>query len=434
MTRQFLVLVYLCLFAASAVYAESTPPTPLTLDWTVRAALQAYPEVRAKHHAAAAAQARIAPAGALADPSVGVMLDRARGASAGQDRETMFEFSQPLSFVGKRGLRREVARQDAAAAEVELFGHHLEAQAQAQGAYLDYWASAERLRLMEDQRRLLNAFAPAVRTRSLRNLTMPRDLTIDSARLDADIARARQQHAAARMQLNVLLARALDAELPPAAAPEIPPPAPLAAALARAEGAFARREAAVQLARADAQWRLARRERAPDFAVFGRYTVAADGMDDRVRIGANMTLPLWAARKQGPAVIAAAAERAGRQEQQRAVAENVVREIRTRYEALAAERAGLNAFERDVLPRTAQLAEIASGAYRAGRADVLQMLDLRETQFRAELEALERRVAYAQARFALDRAVGVLPAETMPAAISDAMPATTPTTGAANER
>lgn len=417
MTRQFLVVLVGFVLTGNFAFAESAPPAPLTLDWTVREALRAYPEVRAKHYAYTAAQARVKPAGALADPTVGVMVDRARAATAGaSDRETMFEFAQAVPFPGKRRLRTQVAQQNASAAAVELFAHHLEVQAQAQKAYLDYWAAAQRLQVLEDQRRLLAAFAPVVRVRGVRNLAAPRDLGIDTARVDGDIARTRQQYAAARMQLNVLLAQPLTAPLAAPVPPDVSAPA-LESLLARADRVLANREATTLLARADAQWQLARRERAPDFTVFGRYTQAADGMDDRVRLGVSMSLPLWAGRKQSAEVAAAGAERARWQEQQRATSQAAARDIRIRYEAAQAERAALDLIEHDVLPRTAQLAQIATGAYQSGRADVLQMLDARQVQYAAQLEALDRRVAYVQAQFALYQTAGVLTEEAaLPAA------------------
>lgn len=412
MKRQCLVAFLVFAFVNMNVHAEAVPPDPLTLDWTVREVLRVYPEVGAKHRALDAAQARVAPAGALADPSVGVMWDRAR---SGADRETMFELSQPLPFPGKRRLRTDVARQDAAAAEVELFAHHLEVQAQAQKAYLGYWAAAERTRILQDQRRLFAAYAPAVRARGVRNLAAPRDLAIDVARLDADIARAQQQYAAARMQLNVLLARPVAAPLPPAGAPEAIAVPALDALLAHADTALASREARTRLARAEAQWRLARRERAPDFTVFGRYTAAENGVDDRVRLGLSMNLPLWAARKQAAEVTAAGAERARWQEQQRATAQAVLRDIQIRFDALQAERTALEVIERDVLPRTAQLVQIATGAYQSGRADVLQFLEAREREYAARLDALERRIAVTEARIALEQTAGLLPEDYAPA-------------------
>lgn len=416
MIRQCLAAFFLVVFISPGAHAQSPPPDPLTLDWTVRAVLHAYPEVRAKHHAFAAAQARIASAGALADPMLGVMLDRPRDAASAATRETMFELSQPLPFPGKRRLRTAVAAQDAAAAEVELFAHHLEVQAQAQTAYVEYWSAAQRLAILQDQRRLASAYAPAVQARGVRNLAAPRDLAIDVARLDGEIVRAQQRHAAAYMQLNVLLARDATAVLPAASAPALSVPA-LEALLARADRALASREAATQQARAEASWQLARRERAPDFTVFGRYTAAADGMDDRVRLGLSMNLPIWAARKQGAEVTAAGAERARWQEQAQATAQAVARDIRIRHDAVIAEQGALAAIEREVLPRTAQLVQIASGAYQSGRADVLQFLEARERQYAAQLEALERRVAYAQAAIALQQTAGLLPEDFLPTAV-----------------
>lgn len=408
------------MFAVFAVHAETwpplKPPDPLALDWVIKQVLTRYPEVHAKHRAYLSALERAPQAGALDDPTVGVMIDRwstrrLDGAGAG-DAEKMIELAQKFPAPGKRALRAEVAERDADMVYIEANEHHLELQWQAQQAFYDYLLADQRLALAENQRRLLVAYTPAVKARSHRSLTMPRDLAAESARFATDVLRFNRDRHNAIVRLNTLLSRGWEAPLTkPALTEPTDMPGDREELVRRAlKGSIAMRSVAARIARANAAMKLAKKDASPDFTVFGRYTASdTDADDDSVRLGVSLNLPLWAKRKQDHAVAEATHELGQWQEQRRAEGNAIVRDITLLYETARSQRDALRYYEQDIIPRTAQLLNTATATYQAGRSELIALLDAYKAKYDVDMEALALRVDYEKSLTELNRKMGVLP-------------------------
>lgn len=409
-SRSFGVAAALC--AQVAAQAAPAIPDPLTVEWLVREVLLRQPEVRVKQSAYLAANERVRQAGALDDPTLGVMVDdwstRRLNSSGVDAAQKMVELSQQFPTPGKRKLRTSIAQREADAASIESDVHHLDLRLQAQEAFYDYLLADQRLTLVQNQRRLWDAYAPAIRMRLQRDAA-PRDLALDSARINTQLLEYRYNRRAAVLRINALLARPPESPLP---RPYLHAPSEMPAKLEDLI-AHARRTAAPlrmadsQAARATAAMDLARRERIPDLTVFTRYNIAGDeDGDDSFRLGASINLPLWAKRKQDRAVAAAAHERDRWQEQRRADEHAVVRDVSIWYEAANSKREALQFYRQDILPRTNQLLNTTMSRYRTSRSDIVQLLEAQQARFSAQLEALALHVDYEKALCVLQRSIG----------------------------
>lgn len=407
------------LLAVAAAHAETwpplKPPNPLALDWVVKQVLTRNPEVHAKHRAYLAALERAPQAQALEDPTLGVIdnwstrrLDGSGAADAGK----MIEFAQKFPFPGKRALRGKVADGDAEMVFIETNEHHLSLQWQAQQAFYDFLLADRRIALTENRRRLWEAYTPAVKAQSHRTNVTLRDLAAESARIQTELLRLNRDRYSATIRLNTLLSRAWEAPLTkPALGEPSQFPGNREELVKQALNASVRmRTVKAQIRRAEAAMALAKKNTAPDFTVFGRYAVAGDdSVDDSVRLGVSVNLPLWAKQKQSHAVAEATHELARWREQQRAEANTLVSEVTLLHDAARTHRDSLRYYEQDILPRTSQLQNAAMATYQSGRSDVAQLLDAYKAQYDVEMEILALRIDYEKALVDLNRTIGVIP-------------------------
>jgi outer membrane protein, heavy metal efflux system len=208
--------------------AAQAPPVPGADLASVHAWLREHnPELRAHALEAEAARARIEPAGALPDPTVGIAfrdLDPDRPWRL-DDKEGEIELSlrQRLPLWGKRGLARTAARQLAEAADLEHEAVARELLVAADSTYVRYWHADRAIAVLDRRLALLRQVEEFAGLRYALGLAAQQDAIqaqVEQTRLRRErIARlAARQEAAA--QLNALLGRAVEAPL--AAAVEAP--------------------------------------------------------------------------------------------------------------------------------------------------------------------------------------------------------------------
>lgn len=331
---------------AAAVCAESwpplRPPDPLTVEWVVKQTLTRYPEVHARHRAYLAALARVP----------------ARGASETQR------------------LAVEVAESAADLVFIDAYEHHLMLKWQAEQVFYDYLFAQEARVLIENQKDLWRAYAPALEAHTLKAPGERRDLALDTARLNAQLLKLEQDRLTTILKLNTLLDRHWEAPLSPVRLGE---PAELPAnreALAKSalQHAVTIRRVQAQLQRAGAIARLAEHN-------------AADGEPRE----------------------AALHEVARYEQQRRAAGTGAVRDVSLHYEAARLKRDVLKYAQGEMLPRTNQRLNAALAAYKTGSGDVMSYLDAHQAHVAVQLEALQWRIEYERTLSDLALAIGELP-------------------------
>ena len=126
-------LTLVLLAGAAHAQTRTTQRTPggslpgATLDSVLAVARQLSPELAARGMDTAAAQARVAIAGSLPDPTIQVMSDDIDRTSGPRPNKMIYSFQQEIPLWGRRDLRRQVARAEvgqmtsqARAAEAEV--------------------------------------------------------------------------------------------------------------------------------------------------------------------------------------------------------------------------------------------------------------------------------------------------------------------------
>ncbi|MDN3563544.1 TolC family protein [Paeniroseomonas aquatica] len=245
-----------------------------TLDSVLAIARQLSPELAARGMDTAAAQARVAIAGSLPDPTIQVMSDDVDRTSGSRPNKMIYSFQQEIPLWGRRDLRRQVARAEvgqmtsqAQAAEAELIER-------VKTAFARYYTSYEAVHRTEDLHQAIHGVAQVARERYAQGRGEQQEVfraEVETTRVATEIVRLEAALKSAQGQLNALLVRPIGA---PLATPERLRPLPEVRALDAARLADRARAANPALAAdaaaingADTNRRLTDRNWYPDITV-----------------------------------------------------------------------------------------------------------------------------------------------------------------------
>lgn len=403
--------------AAPARAAGAPPASDPVLARLVEEALAEWPELRQAEAAARAERERVPQAGALPDPTLtlGIQNDGFGELQIGVMETSFWQvmLSQGLPWPGKRGLRADVARRGAEAAEAAVARARLSVEAGVRRAHVDLLLARDRLALLARLEALWQKSAGIARTR----YETGEGAQSDVLRAQLELNRLRQrrwgleaQERAAVQALNRLRGRPLDEAVATAAgvrdlALPVPgdPEAAAADALARSPELAAARASA---ARAERQEALARRERFPDLAISAG-VMPRGGLEPMWAASLSVGLPVWSSRKQGRAV----AESAARARADALGAEAIERTVRLRVadrrSALAALLDTVRLYREGLLVQSSATADSTLAQYRVGKVTFASVLEANAGYVNDEdgyLAALAeaQRIAIADAEVSLD--------------------------------
>jgi cobalt-zinc-cadmium efflux system outer membrane protein len=420
--------------------AVGEPPLPANDEGAevaalVAEALEKNPDLWTARQEAAAAAARVKPAGALPDPMLSVSYEN-DGAKPSLGTEPMtrltFMAQQALPFPGKLDLAERVARADAARAATRPERVALTLEGGVRRAYADLLEAREDLRLVDEQLDTWRDIDGVIRARYGAGMGTQQDVLRAQSERTRLLQQRRRDEAAektAESELRRLLFRPPDSPLPTVRRVVVGaiPPVPAAAnVLARAlEITPELKEAALAKERAKLFADLARRNLKPDFVASAGY-MNRDGLPLMWSAGLGVSIPLWAGRKQRPLIVeaesllesATAAEASLRRQAEARTQERLIR-----IEQLAAE-AQLDA--EGVLAQDRLSVDAALASYRTGSVPFVTVLEALGTYFADRRTAVSRLASLIRAEadlneFSLDR--------------SSAMPSSPgPTSGSATSR
>src|SRR5512144_176880 len=155
--------------ARGADAVAPTPPADPVLARLVEEAIASRPELREAEAAARAERERVPQAGALPDPmlSLGIQNDGFQELQIGKMETSYWQvmLSQGVPWPGKRGLRTDVARQAAAAAEAGVSRARLTTEADVRRSYVDLLLARDRLALLARLEAIWQKSAGIARTR-----------------------------------------------------------------------------------------------------------------------------------------------------------------------------------------------------------------------------------------------------------------------------
>ena len=393
--------------AALSTLAAATPePAVAATDAAevlLAEALAHNPEIAAARAAGDAAQARMAPAGALDDPMLETgIVNAPLPFNVRREDMTMkmLGISQRLPFPGKRALRR-----DAAGAEAASVGQALSETINR--VMRDVRVNYEALRYAATARRLagetlgsLQQLVSLAETRYATGSTTQREVLqaqLQVSRVQQEVLRLDEDQAQRQAELQRLLGRQragghiddaddsvdtapLEASMP---AELLPLPAEAASLpdLARARRPQLRALAAL-IDKSERDLALARRESYPDFDLrvsYGQRDRTPEGMprDDMITFTVAVNLPLWHAQRQGPRVAEALALRA----QATSMAQQLQLETQAQLAgALATERrqrANALLFRSTLQPQALAAYDSALAGYRVGQVELPALIEAR---------------------------------------------------------
>lgn len=386
--------------ATGSVWAEEAAPSQSQLTQLVDMALTDNPELKGDQARWDAFREKSRQAGALDDPMLMLRLQNLllRDPLA-FDRDStsakVIGISQMLPFFGKRALAREAAAKEAEAAGWELAERKLELAGMVKESWYQLLFLDRYLEIIDRNIVILDDLSRFSETMYGVGQGLQQDVLkaqLERTRMEEMRISLGQKRRSLVAVINTLAFRPADTVIIPDTTLEL---TPLNATAAELETlAFANRPLfraiAAREQKARAMRRLAERELYPDFTLSFEYMqrersdMDADGFD-MYSTGVTFNLPLQHDRRKA---MAAEGEADGRM----AAAEREMSENRIRLgvaDALARLEGSRNMaklYHEGIIPQATQALEAALAAYRAGKADFMNVLDSRMTLFNFERE------------------------------------------------
>lgn len=374
-------------------------------------AVERSPEIRSARATAAAAAARVRPAGALPDPMLSVSYENdGVDFSLGEQPMTRLTFmaQQAIPFPGKLRLAREVARKEAERAGTIPQRAALTIAASVRRSYADLLEAREGLRLIDEQAETWRGIEEVTRVRYAAGLASQQDVLRAQSERTRLLQQRRSQEAAeqtALSELRQLLFRPPDAAIPTEQrlVPGHPVTVPSSAeTLAWAlEQTPELKEIALAKERSSLSADLARRNLRPDFVASAGY-MNRGGLPLMWAAGVGVSIPLWAGQKQRPLIVeaetlASAAAATEESLRRRIVAVTEERLIRLRQ---LNQEARLDA--EGILVQDQLSVDAALASYRTGSVPFVTVLEALGTYFGDRRAALGRLASLIRAQADLE--------------------------------
>lgn len=404
--------------AAAPDSSAATPVEPLLEE-----ALRHNLEIAAARAESDAAQHRIAPARALDDPMLetGIVNAPIPFSLRREDMTMkMLGLSQKLPYLGKRGLRHDVAIADAASVAHAVDETVNRVVRDVRVAYEELRLTITSQRLVTETLETVNQLVVLAEARYAVGQATQSDALqaqTQAVRLQQDLLRLGQEETMRRSELRRLLGRTDDG------APPITPTRATLLELPAAPETLQRiaQERRPQLKsltalvdKSDREVELARREYYPDFELrfgYGQRDRTLDGTprDDMVTLTVAVNLPLWRKSRLEPRVAEAAAMR----RQATSLAEGQRLETRAALDREVAseqqQRASATLYRATLMPQTAAAFDSALAAYRVGRVDFLTLLEARMRIYETGLGEAEAIAGHNKAIAEIDLLTGRAP-------------------------
>ncbi len=383
-----------------------------TLDQFIAQATATNPTILAARQRWEAVKAQAPQARAFDDPVVSITAwDIPSNGNLSEAGQTWYGLEQGFSFPGKRGLRGEVARWDAEAAEQDYLAVSRRVRAQVKVAYARLYRVQRQITVHREHQALLNELIQSALHRyAVGQATQQESLKaqVDLSMLHVSLLTLEQEQQSLRIELNTLAGRPDDPLFFGTAQIDY---RPVAVGLAALETQALEQRPEIQaagrmVARQDEAIALARSAWRPDFMAEVSYWDVHDG-PNRWMLTGKMTLPWVVAGKYRAKV---AEETAGRA---RAVAEveaeknetrSLVRDVFLKLNTL---QSLIDLYRNGIIAQAEQGLESSRIAYTTGRTDFLNLIDaerqLRDVRLAADVALAD----WAEQRAELERVVGV---------------------------
>lgn len=392
---------------------------PMPLETLVGHALACNPEIQAARYRARALGARVPQAASLPDPQLmaGVFLESIQ--TAGGPQEVTLSLSQKFPWFGKRPLRSQAAYHDAMAAYARLAAVELEVVERVKRAYFDLYylqnATGE-LRRLQPRLEDVEAVARTKYETSLAKagLESVLQVQVELSKLKTSLVGLEQAKVQAQARLAAVLHLPPDTRLEATGQirrSDVVQTAQTLVGLAQQcqpELDARRRE----ISRDEAAAELAQREYWPDVTLgLNWFEIGPTGLSpvangrDAYSLGVGVNLPIY--RNRLDAAVREAQNQTAQSTRRYAAACDQFRaDVQSLYAQFAEHHQVLAILETEIVPRAQQTFDLSVEAYRTGRADFQQLIDVYRTLLTYRIDAHKRLAMREQAVAALERAVG----------------------------
>jgi len=397
------ILVAASMTAASGAVQQPSPAAKLTLQTALDLAEKQNLDLAAARERRAVAAAGVRIARQIPNPTFNFTALR------DTPHEGVF-IDQPLEIGGQRGHRIDLARQEGGLTEVEIAALERQVRRNTREAFYNLaFARAESARLTEVLK-LAQRLQQIARERFEAGAVAQLEViqaSLEASRADADLRVAQQEENVSLSQLNALLNEPAQTpwELGEALS-SLPTPVLLPDLIRRAYTSNAELEHVAQEMKVEQSRRgLLSAQRIPNLELqFGTDFNAPRDFNVGPRSQVGLMLPLFT-RNQGEIaqsfanqrVLAAAAE---------ATKRAVAGRVEAAYFDLVAQQTRVEINRQTLLPAARQLESLAEESYRAGRSNILAVIDAQRNVQEVERNYLVSLTALHTARAVLEETVG----------------------------
>lgn len=374
-----------------------------SLDGLLAYAREHNPELRMRALEAEAAHAGVGAASALPDPSF--MLELMDITNAGTNHSasvlpgevgiSRYQLTQTLPFFGKRALRGDIARHQAAQNDAQRDATWLEVENQIKAAYVRHYQAVGQARILDETRELYESLERLTVSRYGVGLVPQQDVIRAQSEITAikvDLIEAEQRRQEAVASLNALLPRATDAPLATPVRLPMPAAKPTLAGLRQTAydhtPELTREQAGIDAARSTQS--LTERERYPDVDLGVRDTRPRDGIETWDLL-LQVSIPLQQSARRGRE-----AEAGHRLEAAQASLEATRARIDGRlgvgYAAFESSQVKARMLRGTLLPQAEATLKAAEAGYETGKVDFSTLVEAQRQILRTRLALLDAEV------------------------------------------
>lgn len=375
------------------------------------------PAVRAARQKWEAARQKAPQARSLPDPMLGFVTMTEHLQTRAGPMEEKYSISQRFPFFGKRGLKADMAEQEALVAEQAYRSKALEIQAKVAQAYFDLYYVDQAIRVNEELADQIRHFARvAERKYSVGGQSQASVFRaqVELAKVLNDVITLKQERVSALAKLNAILDRPPRTPASPSAptySPEIPPADKLQAVAQENRPEVLAAKAMIE--KSEAARSLALREYFPDLAVgyeqsvigAGTTNASFDGQDAKAFMF-QVNLPIWYGRLNAARREAKSQEEASESMYKDWVNQTLFEVEDKSVKAETSQRL-IKLYQDTVLPQADEALKSSQKGYEADRVSFLDLLDSVRSLLKFEQEYYRYNADFAQRLAELERVLGV---------------------------
>ncbi|ADJ28487.1 TolC family protein [Nitrosococcus watsonii] len=409
-------LIAALVIAGTQVFASEPDPIAgqprITVTQLVESVLSHHPGLKARQAALEAAEYRIAPAGALDDPTLSYSTAPDTLDSSRRFNQRL-GLSQALPWPGKLALQKQAAQEEARAIAENEGALRLQVAAAAKTLFAEWFYVHRALTINQDHQALLQELRRIAEIQYATGRAGQQDALqaeVAQARLEVEAVTLDRRRREVQARINALLNRPPQTRVPlPAGLPQLTIPLPRLAQLQMtalgAHPELARIRA--RIAGAKAQVGLAEKDFYPDFQIMAGYNSFWDDPAKRWTLGFSINLPFDYSNKRSAALDAARADL--RQVRWRFTDREarLLGELEASRAAVEENEAVIKVYLRRLAPLAQDNLEAARADYRAGAGPFLNVIDAERQQLRTENGLARVRADYLRQLAQLEQWMGI---------------------------